>query len=132
MTVAFLRPRFWSFLELVRGVLDEAGHHDRSTAILRIAADLSLPWSLLRFLRFVPRSLRDAGYDFLALTDHDMATLPDDYRILAGAMELVHGEEITAGTRTRVVQATTSGRASASRRSPDGASITLAMVGSSR
>ena len=40
---------------------------------------------------------RDAGYDFLALTDHDMVTLPDDYRILAGAMELIHGEEITAG-----------------------------------
>ena len=45
----------------------------------------------------VVRWYRDAGYDFLALTDHDMVTLPDDYRILAGAMELVHGEEITAG-----------------------------------
>jgi hypothetical protein len=45
----------------------------------------------------VVRWYRDAGYDFLALTDHDMVTLPDDYRILAGAMELIHGEEITAG-----------------------------------
>ena len=47
-------------------LLDESGHHDRSAAVLRIAADLSFPWSLLRFLRFVPRSLRDAGYNFVA------------------------------------------------------------------
>jgi hypothetical protein len=40
---------------------------------------------------------RDAGYDFLALTDHDMVTLPDDHRRAAGTMELIHGEEVTAG-----------------------------------
>lgn len=45
----------------------------------------------------VVRWYRDAGYDFLALTDHDILTLPDEYRILAGRMELIHGEEITAG-----------------------------------
>ena len=47
-------------------LLDEAGHHDRSTAALRIAAELSFPWSLLRFLKVVPRPVRDACYDFVA------------------------------------------------------------------
>ena len=47
-------------------LLDDAGHHDRSTAALRIAADLPFPWSLLRYLRFVPRSFRDACYDYVA------------------------------------------------------------------
>lgn len=40
---------------------------------------------------------RDAGYDFLALTDHDCLTLPADHRDVAGPMLLVHGEEVTAG-----------------------------------
>jgi hypothetical protein len=40
---------------------------------------------------------RDAGYDFLALTDHDLLTLPSDHATAAGPMLLVHGEEITAG-----------------------------------
>ena len=47
-------------------LLDEEGHHDRSTAVLRLAADLTFPWSLFRFLKFVPRTLRDACYDFVA------------------------------------------------------------------
>jgi predicted DCC family thiol-disulfide oxidoreductase YuxK len=47
-------------------LLDADGHHVRSTAVLRIAAGLSFPWSLFRFLRFVPRRLRDACYDFVA------------------------------------------------------------------
>ena len=40
---------------------------------------------------------RDAGYDFLALTDHDLLTLPSDHAAAAGSMLLVHGEEVTAG-----------------------------------
>jgi hypothetical protein len=40
---------------------------------------------------------RDAGYDFLALTDHDLLTLPADHRAAAGPMLLVHGEEVSAG-----------------------------------
>jgi hypothetical protein len=40
---------------------------------------------------------RDAGYDFLALTDHDLVTRPSDHRQHAGPMVLVHGEEVTAG-----------------------------------
>ncbi len=40
---------------------------------------------------------RDAGYDFLALTDHDFLTLPERHADLAGPMLLLHGEEVTAG-----------------------------------
>jgi hypothetical protein len=40
---------------------------------------------------------RDAGYDFLALTDHDLVTLPSDHAGIAGPMLLVHGEEVTSG-----------------------------------
>ncbi|HZW00604.1 MAG TPA: CehA/McbA family metallohydrolase [Candidatus Deferrimicrobium sp.] len=40
---------------------------------------------------------RDAGYDFLALTDHDLLTLPRDHAAAATPMLLIHGEEVTAG-----------------------------------
>jgi len=40
---------------------------------------------------------RDAGYDFLALTDHDLLTRPEDVRHAAGAMLLIGGEELTSG-----------------------------------
>jgi predicted DCC family thiol-disulfide oxidoreductase YuxK len=47
-------------------LVDERGHHERSTAVLRIAAQLERPWSWLRFFLFVPSGLRDALYDFIA------------------------------------------------------------------
>lgn len=47
-------------------LIDAAGHHVRSTAVLRIAAGLGRPWSWLRVLEIVPRRLRDAVYDFIA------------------------------------------------------------------
>ena len=47
-------------------LVDAAGHHDRSTAALRIAGRLRQPWASLRFFRFVPRGLRDGIYDFVA------------------------------------------------------------------
>ncbi|MFH2052924.1 MAG: DCC1-like thiol-disulfide oxidoreductase family protein [bacterium] len=47
-------------------LFDDAGHHERSTAVLRIARDLGPPWSLLWWLRFVPRRLRDAAYGAVA------------------------------------------------------------------
>jgi hypothetical protein len=40
---------------------------------------------------------RDAGYDFLALTDHDLLTRPEDVQHAAGPMLLVRGEEVTSG-----------------------------------
>ena len=40
---------------------------------------------------------RDAGYDFLALTDHDLFTDPDDLVGHAGHMLLIRGEELTSG-----------------------------------
>lgn len=39
---------------------------------------------------------RDAGYDFLALTDHDLLTLPSDHAATAGPMLLIHGEEVSS------------------------------------
>jgi predicted DCC family thiol-disulfide oxidoreductase YuxK len=47
-------------------LIDAAGHSDRSTAVLRIAAGLGRPWSFLRFLRILPRGLRDSVYNFVA------------------------------------------------------------------
>ena len=41
---------------------------------------------------------RDAGYDFLVITDHDFVTLPADHASVAGRMLLVAGEEVTAGS----------------------------------
>jgi predicted metal-dependent phosphoesterase TrpH len=40
---------------------------------------------------------RDAGYDFLAVTDHDVLTDPDGLRDAAGPMTLIRGEEISSG-----------------------------------
>jgi predicted metal-dependent phosphoesterase TrpH len=40
---------------------------------------------------------RDAGYDVLALTDHDILTDPAELAGLAGPMLLVRGEELTSG-----------------------------------
>ena len=41
-------------------------YYTRSTAALRIARYLERPWSLLWALRYVPKILRDAGYDVVA------------------------------------------------------------------
>ncbi|MGA4321173.1 thiol-disulfide oxidoreductase DCC family protein [Ectopseudomonas hydrolytica] len=48
-------------------LIDEAGLHVRSTALLRILSRLPQPWRALRLLRLVPRSLRDWCYDRIAL-----------------------------------------------------------------
>jgi len=40
---------------------------------------------------------RDAGYDVLAITDHDIVTDPADLQAVAGPMLLVRGEELTSG-----------------------------------
>jgi predicted DCC family thiol-disulfide oxidoreductase YuxK len=47
-------------------LFDESGHHDRSTAVLRIVAQLDRPWSWLGVFRFLPRFLRDPVYRFVA------------------------------------------------------------------
>ena len=47
-------------------LIDSGGHHERSTAVLRIAGELNAPWSWLRHLRLLPRPLRDRVYDFVA------------------------------------------------------------------
>jgi predicted metal-dependent phosphoesterase TrpH len=40
---------------------------------------------------------RDAGYDFLVVTDHDVLTDPSGLRDAAGPMTLIPGEEISSG-----------------------------------
>ena len=40
---------------------------------------------------------RDAGYDFLVVTDHDVLTDPNGLRDAAGPMTLIPGEEISSG-----------------------------------
>lgn len=47
-------------------LLDDAGVHDRSDAVLRIAARLGRGWALLGWLRMVPRPIRDRVYDWVA------------------------------------------------------------------
>lgn len=47
-------------------LIDADGYHTRSTAALRIARRLSLPWRLLYGFVVVPRPLRDALYAFIA------------------------------------------------------------------
>jgi len=40
--------------------------YGRSDAVIRIARHLSRPWRWLEALRWIPRPLRDAAYDFVA------------------------------------------------------------------
>lgn len=40
--------------------------YSRSEAVIRIATGLTLPWSLARFCRYVPRGARDRVYEFVA------------------------------------------------------------------
>ncbi|HEY6565809.1 MAG TPA: DCC1-like thiol-disulfide oxidoreductase family protein, partial [Pirellulaceae bacterium] len=47
-------------------LIDEAGIHTRSEAALRMARRLGFPWSILQVARLLPRSLRDAIYDWVA------------------------------------------------------------------
>ena len=47
-------------------LVDEAGVHTRSTAVLRIAAGLTFPWKLARIGALLPRGLRDAVYGLVA------------------------------------------------------------------
>ena len=47
-------------------LVDDAGVHTHSTAVARIARRLDGAWKLLGLMRWVPRSLRDFGYRFVA------------------------------------------------------------------
>ena len=47
-------------------LLDEAGVHARSEAVLRIVRRLGLPWSLLAIAAVIPRGIRDSLYDWVA------------------------------------------------------------------
>jgi predicted DCC family thiol-disulfide oxidoreductase YuxK len=47
-------------------VIDEGREYTKSDGVLALLGHLRQPWPLLRVLRFVPRSLRDAVYDLVA------------------------------------------------------------------
>ena len=47
-------------------VLTPAGTFTHSDAVLEIARQLGLPWSLAHGLRWLPRALRDRAYAFIA------------------------------------------------------------------
>lgn len=63
-------------------LIDEAGLHVRSSALLRILARLPQPWRSLSWLRVIPRPLRDWSYDRIALNRyrlfgrHEVCLLP--------------------------------------------------------
>ncbi len=46
--------------------LDESGAHVRSEGVVRLAAHLRSPWCGLSLFRWIPRPLRDVGYDIVA------------------------------------------------------------------
>ena len=47
-------------------LVDDAGVHTRSTALIRIASRLGFPWRLAVVARAVPRFVRDPIYGFVA------------------------------------------------------------------
>ena len=63
-------------------LIDEAGLHVRSGALLRILARLPQPWRALAWLRLIPRPLRDWCSDRIALNRyrlfgrHEVCLLP--------------------------------------------------------
>jgi len=55
------KDQFNSFL-----LIEESRVFDRSTAALKIAKQLSLPWRLMQVFFIVPRFIRDGVYDVIA------------------------------------------------------------------
>ena len=51
-------------------LLDRAGVHTASTAVLRLARHLRFPWPVLTLALLVPRPLRDAAYQVFARNRH--------------------------------------------------------------
>ncbi len=47
-------------------LIDESGVHLRSDAALRVARRLGLPWSLFAIASVIPRTIRDAIYEWVA------------------------------------------------------------------
>ena len=54
-------------------LLEDEHAHLRSTAVLRIAARMTFPWSLFRVLLIVPAPVRDAVYRVVAAIRHRIA-----------------------------------------------------------
>lgn len=54
-------------------LLEDEHAHLRSTAVLRIAAKMTFPWSLFRVFLIVPAPVRDAVYRIVAAIRHRIA-----------------------------------------------------------
>src|SRR5215471_5014273 len=63
---AFARANGHTSLPDTMVLIDEAGLHTRSEAVVRIASRLGLPWSLAGLVRLLPRPVRDWAYSSLA------------------------------------------------------------------
>lgn len=68
-------------------LIEDQGLSQRSEAFIRLMAQLPAPWCWLRLLRWIPRPLRDWGYDRIAgnryrwFGRHDVCLLPSpDHR----------------------------------------------------
>jgi predicted DCC family thiol-disulfide oxidoreductase YuxK len=64
-------------------LLDDGKVYTKSTASLKIAGGLRMPWRLLKLLLVVPRPIRDAVYDIVARNRHRI--LPGQDRCLIPA-----------------------------------------------
>jgi predicted DCC family thiol-disulfide oxidoreductase YuxK len=51
-------------------LIDDDGAHLRSEAVLRVAETLRAPWSWARWLRWIPRAVRDGLYAVVARFRH--------------------------------------------------------------
>lgn len=58
-------------------IAEDGSVHLRSSAVLRIAAHLTWPWSMARLLLVVPAPLRDVVYRLVASVRHRLARQPD-------------------------------------------------------
>jgi predicted DCC family thiol-disulfide oxidoreductase YuxK len=54
-------------------LIEDGVVYQKSTAVLRIARRLPLPWSLASALLVIPRPVRDAVYDVVAAVRHRLA-----------------------------------------------------------
>ncbi|GGA37309.1 thiol-disulfide oxidoreductase DCC family protein [Paenibacillus physcomitrellae] len=67
-------------------LIDKGRYYLRSDAALRIAAKLNFPWNLIRFLRIIPKGIRDGLYRYIA--DHRYRWFGKDETCLVPSPEL--------------------------------------------
>lgn len=68
-------------------LITSEGAFVKSAATIRIAPYLRAPWNLMRFLRYLPASLVDFGYDILARYRYRWFGKYDECRLLTPELE---------------------------------------------